>query len=250
MNKLLTFPGLQPIYLGDFDFLQQSVNDAFLQLLKGLTGQDNPRCILKAATPEKDGAICFDGEILPLKCFSGAVIGALVYKIESSYSGERTFKDGKTEKCYESRYVVGVSGSTMDDNRSSNFPALQDLLARNVKINQHPAWSNYGGEQAYLQAYRSIVGNLYTFIGKFAIMEDCTLTTLNDQEMIVDMPVGNYYFPITVQNNGVLKTIPGKMSVTFDSESNHNKAVITINQTNFTMDDEGYFTINAFKTNL
>ena len=67
MNKLLTFPGLQPIYLGDFDFLQQSVNDAFLQLLKGLTGQDNPKCILKAATPEKDGAICFDGEILPLK---------------------------------------------------------------------------------------------------------------------------------------------------------------------------------------
>ena len=86
--------------------------------------------------------------------------------------------------------------------------------------------------------------------GKFAIIEDFTLTTLNDQEMIVDMPVGNYYFTITVQNNGVLKTIPGKMSVTFDSESNHNKAVITINQTNFTMDDEGYFTINAFKTNL
>ena len=61
MNKLLTFPGLQPIYLGDFDFLQQSVNDAFLLLLKGLTGQDNPKCILKAATPEKDGAICFNG---------------------------------------------------------------------------------------------------------------------------------------------------------------------------------------------
>lgn len=250
MNKLLTFPGLQPIYLGDFDFLQQSVNDAFLQLLKGLTGQDNPRCILKAATPEKDGAICFDGEILPLKYFSGAVSGALAYKIESSYSGERTFKDGKTEKCYESRYVVGTGGLIMDPNTSSSFPALQDLLARAVKINQYPAWSNYGGEQAYLQGYRSIVGNLYTFIGKFAITEDCTLTTLNDQEMIVDMPVGDYYFPITVQNNGVLKTIPGKMNVRFDSEANNYKANITINQTNFIMDDQGYFTINALKTNL
>lgn len=250
MNKLLTFPGLQPIYLGDFDFLQQSVNDAFLQLLKGLTGQDNPKCILKAATPEKDGAICFNGEILPLKHYGGIITGSLVYKIESSYSGERTFKDGKNKKCYETRYVVGTNGSLMDDNSALHFPALQDLLVRNVKIIQDQSWAHYGDNlnNLSLYSYRSIVGNLYTFIGRFTIMKDCILTTLAN--LIVDMPVGNYYFPITVQNNGVLKTIPGKMSVTFDSESNQNKAVITINQTDFKMDDQGYFTINAFIRNL
>ena len=245
MNKLLTFPGLQPIYLGDFDFLQQSVNDAFLLLLKGLTGQDNPKCILKAATPEKDGAICFNGEILPLKHYGGIVTGSLVYKIESSYSGERTFKDGNNKKCYETRYVVGTNGSTIDDNRASNFPELPDLLSRNVKIRQSEAHFSDMLGNVSLRQYISIVGSLYTSIGKFTINKDCTLTTLSDQE-IVDMPVGNYYFPITVQNNGVLKTIPGKMSIAFDSESNHNKAVISINQTSFKIGDQGYFTINAF----
>lgn len=250
MNKLLTFPGLQPIYLGDFDFLQQSVNDAFLLLLKGLTGQDNPKCILKAATPEKDGAICFNGEILPLKHYGGIVTGSLVYKIESSYSGERTFKDGNNKKCYETRYVVGTNGSTIDDNRASNFPELPDLLSRNVNIRQSQAGYSDKLGNISLRQDISIVGSLYTSIGRFTIMRDCTLTTLSDQYMIVDMAVGNYYFPITVQNDGVLKIIPAKMSVTFDSESNQNKAVIAINQTNFKMNDQGYFTINVFIRNL
>lgn len=250
MNKYLTFPGLQPVYLGDIDFLQESVRSAFLMLLRGLTGQDNPRCIIAEATPEKDGVICFDGEIMPLKFFAGAVSGSLVYKIETTYSGERTFMNGETQKCYETRYAVGASGGILDPDKASGFAKLQDLLARAVKINQNPAWTNWGGEQVLLQTYRSTVGNLFTYIGKFAIVEDCTVTSLTEDEMIVEIPTGEYYFPVTVENNGVLKTIPGKMTVRFDSDRNYNMASIAINQTNFKMDDTGYFSLNAFKSNL
>lgn len=250
MNKYLTFPGLQPVYLGDIDFLQESVRSAFMMLLRGLTGQDNPRCIIAEATPEKDGVICFDGEILPLKYSSGAVIGALVYQIESVYSGERTFKNGETQKCYESRYVIAVSGSTLDPNKASGFSRLQDLLARGFKINQPKAWTNWSGENLLLQTYRSIVGSLYTFVGKFSIMDDCTVTSLTEDEIIVEIPTGEYYFPVTVNNNGVMKTIPGKMTVRVDSDRNYNMASITINQTSFKMDDTGYFSFNALNPNL
>ena len=250
MNKYLTFSGLQPVYLGDIDFLQESVRSAFLMLLRGLTGQDNPKCIIAAATPEKDGVICFDGEILPLKYSSGAVIGSLVYQIESEYSGERTFKNGETQKCYESRYVIAVSGSTLDPNKASSFPKLQDLLTRAVKISQSSAWAAWGGDQVLLQTYHSKVGNLFTYIGKFAIVEDCTVTSLTEDEMIVEIPTGEYYFPVTVNNNGGMKTIPGKMTVRFDSDRNYNMASITINQTSFKMDDTGYFSFNALNPNL
>ena len=246
MNKLLTFPGLQPIYLGDFDFLQQSVNDAFLQLLKGLTGQDNPRCVLKSATPEKDGAICFDGEILPLKYFSGAASGALVYKIESSYSGERTFKDGNSHQCYESRYVIGTSGSTMDPNRASLFPQIHELLTRAVKINQSSSYSTPGAaEQIYLQRYISIVGNSVTISGKFTILEDCTIATLTEEKMTMNFPVGEWYFPVTFNHNGTLKTIAAKMSVETEDITGDNVATITIPSTTFSRDDSGCFTFTA-----
>lgn len=246
MNKLLTFPGLQPIYLGDFDFLQQSVNDAFLQLLKGLTGQDNPRCILKAATPEKDGAICFDGEILPLKYFSGAVSGSLVYKIESSYSGERTFKDGETKKCYESRYVVGVSGSTLDSNRASNFPALQDLLVRAIKVVQYGSFASLpAAGKVFLQYYRSSVGNCVTISGKFTIAENCTVSSLTEKEMIIDFPVGDWYFPVTFEQNGLLKTIAAKMTVEAGDATGGNIATIKIPETSFAERDTGCFSFTT-----
>lgn len=246
MNKLLTFPGLQPIYLGDFDFLQQSVNDAFLQLLKGLTGQDNPRCILKAATPEKDGAICFDGEILPLKYFSGAVSGALVYKIESSYSGERTFKDGKTEKCYESRYVVGANGSPSDPDRASAFPMIQDLLTRATKITQYGSFSSLpGADLCILQYYLSLVGNCITISGKFSITRDCTISSLTEEKMTINFPVGDWYFPITFENDDRLKTMPAKMSVETDVVTGDNVATIEIPETAFLMGDTGCFTFTT-----
>lgn len=216
-------------------------------LLRGLTGQDNPRCIIAEATPEKDGVICFDGEILPLKYFSGSVIGSLVYKIESAFSGERTFKNGDIQNCYESRYVVGVSGSTLDPNKSSNFPRFQDLLVRGIKITQPSTWTNWGGDPVSLQTYRSIINNLYTFAGKFTIVGDSTVTTLTKDEIIVEIPAGEYYFPVTVENGGVLKIIPGKMTVRFDSNTNNNLATITISQTKFVMDDTGSFAFNVPK---
>ena len=246
MNKYLTFPGLQPVYLGDIDFLQESVRSSFMMLLRGLTGQDNPRCIIAAATPEKDGVICFDGEILPLKYYSGPISTSLVYQIESSYSGERTFKNGETQNCYETRYVIGTNGSIMDPNRSSNFPKLSDLMARSVDIAAAPLWSVYNFDQVSFKYTRSKVGGLYHIIGRFGIIEDCTLKTPVDG-IGVEFPTGTSYFPITVASGGILKCVPAKMVVTYDESSGYNKATITINETKFTMDDEGSFYLTILK---
>ena len=46
MDKYLTFPGRQPVYLGDIDFMQDAVRDTFAQLLKGYTGLATPTAIL------------------------------------------------------------------------------------------------------------------------------------------------------------------------------------------------------------
>lgn len=246
MNKYLTFSGQQPVYLGDVDFLQESVREAFLQLLRGLTGQDNPRCIIAEATPEKDGVICFDGEIMPLKHTAGAIIGNLVYKIESSYSGERTFKSGDTHKCYETRYVVGVAGSTLDPDRTAYFPKFSDLLARSVNISSAPLWTAWDFENVYFRITNNMVGNLYHIIGKFGITEDCTLKNIAE-DIVVGYPIGTSYFPITVESGGSLKCVPAKMIVTYDEATEYNKATITINETKFSMGDEGSFYLTILK---
>ena len=36
MNKFLTFPGKQPVYLGDIDFMQSAVGSAFENLMKAI----------------------------------------------------------------------------------------------------------------------------------------------------------------------------------------------------------------------
>ena len=246
MNKYLTFPGLQPVYLGDIDFLQESVRSAFLMLLRGLTGQDNPRCIIAEATPEKDGVICFDGEIMPLKYFAGAVSGSLVYKIETTYSGERTFMNGETQKCYETRYAVGAAGGISDPDKASGFAKLQDLLVRAVKINEAPGWSVYNTDSVSFRYARSVVAGMYHIAGRFGIIDNCTLTNIIE-DIGVDLPAGFWYFPITVKSNGILKCVPAKLTVVYDDAAGYNKATISVNQTNFTMDDEGSFSLTLMK---
>lgn len=118
MNRLLTFSGLQPIYLGDIDFLQDSVKESFVQLLKGLTGEDDPSCVLVNATAEKDGVICLNGEIMPLKAVNGSGFGSVGYRIESTFSGRRQFKNGDEHDCHEIRYAqeyFTLGGSSVPD---------------------------------------------------------------------------------------------------------------------------------------
>lgn len=164
MNKYLTFPGLQPIYLGDIDFFQESVRDAFLLLLKGLTGQNNPRCVLIEATPQSDGAICFDGEILPLKY--GVTTENSIYKIESIFGGRRVFKNQESYDCYETRYVVISEGQTGNPDSVKNFPVLQSLILKPT-INQDSYEFQYEDENYRSTVKVTKIGEVYCLSGSF-----------------------------------------------------------------------------------
>lgn len=112
-----------PIYLGDLDFMNQVVRDTFLQLLKGLTGQERPTCILYGVQDNgydiTAGIVVLDGEIMPSKAAQMNDYGMLYgFNIESVYSGTRTFKDGSVRDCYEERIAVPV----VDPGVSPQYP--------------------------------------------------------------------------------------------------------------------------------
>lgn len=119
MNKFLTFAGTQPVYLGDIDFMQNSVLAAFSQLAKALMDSDDDSLnailqgveithLSESQVSYSNGVVVLNGEILPVE---GAVIAAtyaqeLYLHVDSVLSGNRTFKDGNSHQCYATRRAV------------------------------------------------------------------------------------------------------------------------------------------------
>ena len=123
MNKFLTYQGQQPLYLGDIDFASEAVRDAFAQLLKGLTGDDNANAILRgvhaaARTSHvtfSAGVVSIGGEILPVEAnagISGSISDTFYLRIKSTYGGSRTFMDGNSHDCWETRTVEVTKDET------------------------------------------------------------------------------------------------------------------------------------------
>lgn len=124
MNKFLTFPGTQPIYLGDIDFMQNAGGSLSTALARALANADSDTfsAILQgveitALSSEQvqygDGIVALNGEILPVTgdTISISSSAPLYFHIVSVLSGSRTFKDGVSRDCYETRSVIvnGVS---------------------------------------------------------------------------------------------------------------------------------------------
>lgn len=125
MDKFLTFQGLQPIWLGDFDFMQKAVGDVFINLIKGICGHDSIiisgcEVSVSESSPQvewTDGLVALDGEILPIKAGSayipnpnpGVGFDILTRTLEE---GERVFKDGQTHNCYQIREATIVAAAT------------------------------------------------------------------------------------------------------------------------------------------
>ena len=246
MNRLMTFPGLQPIYLGDIDFLQDSVKEAFTMLLRGLTGQEKPKCILVPATREKDGVICFDGEIMPYKGYFSPIQGTLCYKVESSYSGERTFKNGTMQQCYENRYVVGYPDPSVGmplEYAASNFPSFAELLLNSVPKLQHGE-NTYKGDGLSCNIKYSYMGDLYHVEGT-VVVEDAQEVSKLAENLLLNIPGsaamdGDRFFVMTAEINGVLVNIPAKMTLTYDTATSC-LATVSINKTSFLSDSFGSF---------
>ena len=124
MNKFLTFAGTQPVYLGDIDFMQSAGGALATALARALinAGNDSFNAILQgveitALSAEQvqygDGVVALNGEILPVEgdTLSISSSAPLYFHIVSTLSGSRTFKDGVSRDCYETRSVIinGVS---------------------------------------------------------------------------------------------------------------------------------------------
>ena len=117
MNKYLTYAGKQPVYLGDINFMQDAVGATFAQLLRGvLNSSDNSMnailqgCVLThsgGTTSWTAGVVVLGGEVLPIQAGSvSGNINSLYFHVSSSLSGQRTFGDGSSHECFETRSAI------------------------------------------------------------------------------------------------------------------------------------------------
>ena len=150
MDKYLTFPGRQPVFLGDIDFMQDAVRDTFAQLLKGYTGLATPTAILHGVvvTSAPDsiswtaGVVCLDGEILPVP--SGAISngngGPYYFNIVTEHSGEREMGDGIIRPCLQERYAeISETSSSFPLN---NIPRINPVDVYSPGVYDFSGFSN------------------------------------------------------------------------------------------------------------
>lgn len=124
MNKLLTYAGVMPVFLGDINFMQNAAADAFKQLARALmnSGSDSVNAILQGVEITSGGQdvewsagiVVLNGEILPVAAGGVTAQGPneLYFHVNSVLSGERTFKDGNSHDCYDTRTAVINTDST------------------------------------------------------------------------------------------------------------------------------------------
>ena len=242
MNKFLTFPGLQPVYLGDIDFLQEAVRETFLQLLSGLTGMSSPNCILKKATALEDGVICIDGEIMPYKAYTGDLLGATSYEVKTSLSGARSFKNGETHECYEERYAQAVLSPS-----AVRLPTLDELLRE--KITTFSGITNASEEVRY-RVSRLVNRVDYevtiTLTSETTTEYLCAGIGLNfaDSSSIAQSPK---YCSAVVETGDTLSTLPAKIILSADEASANVKMAVKINRTTFAAGSKVTFNFTVIK---
>lgn len=182
MNRLLTFAGQQPIYLGDIDFLQDSAGRMLTCLARALMNQesDSLNAILQGAVISRitnhyqwtSGVVVINGEILPIQAGSvRANIGVpLYFHVEEEQTGTRTFKDGNDRACWATRTA------TIND-ESTGGVAVSDVPRLHVESDD----ATYEGTEAsanitsaklmkkdglwYIDAHLSLASGSYTTIG-------------------------------------------------------------------------------------
>lgn len=121
MNRFLSFAGQQPVYLGDFDFMQDASKSMLTCVARALmnNGSDNLNAILQGVKiftsidgPNSiywtTGVVVLDGEILPVRSggASGEITTPLYFHVVEENSGNRVFKDGVSHDCWSTRYAI------------------------------------------------------------------------------------------------------------------------------------------------
>ena len=139
MNKLLTFPGTMPVYLGDLDFMQAAAKASIGQLAQALMGSGNAsqNAILQGVTFSisnsqisfTSGVVVIAGEVLPVAAgvVSASAVSDLYFHVQSSLSGTRTFKDGQSHDCYDIRSAI-LNTTSSGGVAVSSMPRFQNIL--------------------------------------------------------------------------------------------------------------------------
>lgn len=163
MNKFLTFAGTQPVYLGDIDFMQAAAANAVKQLGRSLMDADSDtfNAILQGVELQWNsstltitpGVVVLDGELLPFEGVTLVAPQGYYFHIESTFSGERTFKDGDTHQCYETRKAVindisdgGIAVQnvprlhTPSDDREYNYYSINGFITGAKLIKKNGFW--------------------------------------------------------------------------------------------------------------
>ena len=132
MDKFLTFPVQQPIYLGDIDFMQPAVGKALKNLLISYTGNADGSAILSGVEITKtetdvswsEGVLAIGGDIMPVSAgsISGAANSTLYFQVISTLSGSRTMKDGTVRQCWQTKSATIVTSET-------DYPVLDFVRA-------------------------------------------------------------------------------------------------------------------------
>lgn len=143
MNKFLTYPGGQPIFLGDITFLDNAYRDALKNIVTGLTGNSAANAIL-SGTISKSGnllswtalVIAFKGEIFYVQA------GSLASSLSSYYvtvntstpdeDGERQFENGVQYNVYEYRTAAITSLNVSGSLPLTDFIDLTEALAERL----------------------------------------------------------------------------------------------------------------------
>lgn len=139
MNKLLTFNGTQPIYLGDINFAQASAGEMYTLLARALMGAESNsmNAILQGVDISypsagvvqiSSGIVVINGEVLPVEggSFSAASTDPLYVHVSSVLSGSRTFKDGTSHDCYDTRKAT-INTTSVGGVAVSSLPRLYHL---------------------------------------------------------------------------------------------------------------------------
>lgn len=186
MNRLLTYAGQQPIYLGDIDFLQDSAGSMLTCLARALMNQesDSLNAILQGVVFSQiisqtvnhyqwtAGVVVINGEILPIQ--AGSVRAnpgvSLYFHVEEEQTGTRTFKDGEEHACWATRTATintessgGVAVSNVTRLHVESDDATYEGTSASANITSASLMKKDG--LWYIDAHLSLASGSYTTIG-------------------------------------------------------------------------------------
>lgn len=184
MNRLLTYAGQQPIYLGDIDFLQDSAGSMLTCLARALMnqGSDSLNAILQGVVLSQQtqshiswtaGVVIIAGELLPIP--AGTVRGtlgstSLYFHVEVVEEGTRTFKDGEEHACWATRTATitaessgGVAVSGVSRLHVESDDATYEGTSSSANITSASLMKKDG--LWYIDAHVSLASGSYTTIG-------------------------------------------------------------------------------------